>query len=229
MGNLRDLQARSPRPKHKAFKACEPGYLHVDVKYLPKMADESSRRYLFVAIDRATRWVFIRIYNSKTAANARRFLRDLERTCPIQIRTILTDRAIGTPLVRETMARGREFTDRLFGLRKRAATGKHAFDQLCADPGIDHRLAPPQHPQSETDQETLRGAVFPANGRIERFNGRIEEVRQSHHFRSGEELDATRHRYVGRRSLGAMAFTAHTPTTSSCRSQPWAARRPCRR
>ena len=66
-------------------------------------ADETSRRYLFVAIDRATRWVFIRIYNSKTAANARRFLRDLERTCPMRIRTILTDN-------------GKEFTDRLFGL-----------------------------------------------------------------------------------------------------------------
>ena len=100
MGNLRDLQAQSPRPKHKAFKAYAPGYLHVDVKYLPQMADESSRRYLFVAIDRATRWVFIRIYRSKTAANARRFLRDLERACPMRIRTILTERAIGTPLIR---------------------------------------------------------------------------------------------------------------------------------
>jgi len=36
------------------------------------MANETSWRYLFVAIDRATRWVLIRIYNSKTAANARR-------------------------------------------------------------------------------------------------------------------------------------------------------------
>jgi len=175
VANLRDLQAASPRPKHKAFKAFkafkayEPGYLHVDVKYLPQMADESSRRYLFVAIDRATRWVFIRIYSSKTAANARRFLRDLERACPIHIRTVLTDN-------------GKEFTDRLFGLRKRAATGKHEFDQLCSDLGIDHRLAPPQHPQT--------------NGMVERFNGRIEDVLQSHHFRSGEDLEATLHRYV---------------------------------
>jgi hypothetical protein len=94
VGNLRDLQAKDPRPKHKAFKAYEPGYLHVDVKYLPQMADETSRRYLFVAIDRATRWVFIRIYKSKTAANARRFLRDLERACPMHIRTILTDNVL---------------------------------------------------------------------------------------------------------------------------------------
>jgi hypothetical protein len=95
VGNLRDLQAREARPKHSGFKAYEPGYIHIDVKYLPQMADESSRRYLFVAIDRATRWVFIRVFKAKTAANARRFLRDLERACPIRIRTILTDKAQG--------------------------------------------------------------------------------------------------------------------------------------
>jgi hypothetical protein len=33
------------------------------------------------------------------------------------------------------------FTDRLFGLRKREATGQHKFDPLCADLGIEHRLA----------------------------------------------------------------------------------------
>ena len=181
VANLRDLQAKSTRPKHKAFKAYEPGYLHVDVKYLPQMADETSRRYLFVAIDRATRWVFIRIYNSKNAANARRFLRDLERACPMRIKTILTERA-KSAIGPRTMASGKEFTDRLLGLRKRSATGKHEFDLLCSDLGIEHRLAPPQHPQT--------------NGMVERFNGRIEEVLQSHHFRSGEELETTLHRYV---------------------------------
>ena len=133
------------------------------------MEDQTSRRYLFVAIDRATRWVFIRIYNNKTAANARRFLRDLERACPIRIRTILTDN-------------GKEFTDRLFGLRKRVATGRHEFDRLCSELDIEHRLTPPRSPQT--------------NGMVERFNGRIEDVLQSHHFRSGEELEATLHRYV---------------------------------
>ena len=88
---MRDLQAQSPRPQPKAFNAYAPGYLQVDVKYLPQMADgeadqktfrgtvfpPNARRYLFVAIDRATRWVFVRICKSRTAANARRFLRDL--------------------------------------------------------------------------------------------------------------------------------------------------------
>jgi transposase InsO family protein len=181
VGNLRDLRAKEQKPKHSAFKAYEPGYLHIDVKYLPQMADESARRYLFVAIDRATRWVFVRIFNAKTAANARRFLRDLERACPLRIRTILTERA-KSAIGPRTMASGKEFTDRLFGLRKRAATGAHEFDTLCSTLDIDHRLTPPKSPQT--------------NGMVERFNGRIEEVLQSHHFRSGEELETTLHRYV---------------------------------
>jgi hypothetical protein len=111
-----------------------------------------------------------------------RDLRDLERACPIRIRTILTDRAIAAPWVRATMARGKAFTDRLFGLRKRAATGAHALDQLCTELGIEHRLTPPASPQS--------------NGMVERFNGRIEEVLQSHHIRSGEGMETTLHRSV---------------------------------
>jgi len=88
VGNLRNLKVKAARPKHSGFKAYEPGYLHIDVKYQPQMTDETSRRYLFVAIDRATRWVFVRVYNNKTAANARRFLRDLERACPPPSRDI---------------------------------------------------------------------------------------------------------------------------------------------
>jgi len=34
------------------------------------------------------------------------------------------------------------------------------------------------------------------NGMVERFNGRIEDVLQSHRFRSGEELEQTILRYV---------------------------------
>lgn len=58
------------------------------------MADETSRRYLFVAIDWATRWVFIRILDAKTAANAHRFPRDLERACSLRIRTIRSDNVL---------------------------------------------------------------------------------------------------------------------------------------
>jgi len=46
------------------------------------------------------------------------------------------------------MDNGKAFTDRLFGLRKRAATGAHEFDMLCAAPDIEHRLTPPKSPQT---------------------------------------------------------------------------------
>ena len=135
VGNLRDLKVKTPRPRHSAFKACEPGCRHTDVKYLPRMADETRRRYLFGAIDRATRWVFIRVFTAKTAANARRFLRDLEWACPMRIRMILTDN-------------GKEFAGRLFGLRKPAAKGTHEIDKTCTALNIEHRLTPPKSPPS---------------------------------------------------------------------------------
>jgi len=31
---------------------------------------------------------------------------------------------------------------------------------------------------------------------VERFNGRISDILKTHHFRSGEDLRATLHRYV---------------------------------
>ena len=77
---------------------------------------------------------------------------------------------------------GKTFTDRLFGVRGRPATWQRAFDTLCSTLGIEHRLTPPRSPQT--------------NGMVERFNGRIEQVLQSHHFRSGEELETTLQRYV---------------------------------
>jgi transposase InsO family protein len=50
----------------QTFKDYEPGFVHIDIKYLSRMPDETSRRYLFVAIDRATRWVFMHMYSDMT-------------------------------------------------------------------------------------------------------------------------------------------------------------------
>jgi transposase InsO family protein len=104
----------------------------------------------------------------------------------MHIRTILTDN-------------GKEFTDRPFGLRKPARTGKHEFDRLCAELDIEHRLTPPRSPQT--------------NGMAERFNGRIEDILQSHHFRSSKDLAATLRRYVWLycQQLPQSALTCKTP------------------
>jgi len=75
----------------KTFKDYEPCFIHIDIKYLPQMPDETSRRYLFVAIDRAPRWVLMRIYGAMTEASSVDFLRRLKLASPIKISKILTD------------------------------------------------------------------------------------------------------------------------------------------
>ena len=87
-GRLRDRKGKDDKSKHSDLKAPEPGYINSDLKYLPRMANETSRGYLIVAINWATQWVFITMYRNKTAANAWHCLGDLKRACQIRIKTI---------------------------------------------------------------------------------------------------------------------------------------------
>ncbi|MFG5777751.1 IS481 family transposase [Comamonas sp. J-3] len=198
VGNLGELKPSQPAPVSKTFKAYEPGYLHVDLKYLPQMQGESSRRYLFVAIDRATRWVFVQIKKNKTAASAKAFLNAVHKASPMGIQKVLTDN-------------GKEFTDRLFASRARQPTGAHEFDQLCASLGIEHRLTKPRTPRT--------------NGMVERFNGRIADVLRSHRFYSGEDLEQTLLRYVAlyNHQLPQSALKSRTPIQAM---KDWYAQRP---
>ena len=185
-GNLNALKPQEPAVAHKAFKSYEPGYVHMDVKYLPQMQDESSRRYLFVAIDRATRWVFVQLKTNKTAASAQAFLKALHKACPLRITKLLTDN-------------GKEFTDRLFASREREPSGNHEFDQLCQELGIEHRLTKPRTPRT--------------NGMVERFNGRIADVLKTHRFNSREDMEQTLLRYVAlyNHQLPQSALKSSTP------------------
>jgi len=102
MSRLRNLVATAEREKvtpKKTFKNYEPGFIYIDIKYLPPMPDETSRRYLFVAINHATRSVFIHIHGDMTEASSFDFLHRLKLASPIKISKILTDN-------------GSQFTDR---------------------------------------------------------------------------------------------------------------------
>jgi transposase InsO family protein len=167
LADLMPKQEGEDAPK-KTFKDYEPGYLHVDIKYLPQMPDESSRRYLFVAIDRATRWVYLRIYADQSERSSVDFLRRVHKAAPFKISKLLTDN-------------GSQFTDR-FTSKAKQPTGKHVFDKQCKALDIEHRLSPPRHPQT--------------NGMVERFNGRIAEVVQQTRFASGAELQTTLNGYM---------------------------------
>jgi len=152
----------------KTFKDYEPGYVHVDIKYLPKMPDESKHKYLFVAIDRATRWVFLKVTTSKSANTARRFMEDLIKYAPFKVAKVLTDNS-------------KEFTDRFCATSERKPTGKHPFDKACAEYDVEHRLIRPRRPQT--------------NGMVERFNGRIQEDVRQTRFLSARELRDTLYQY----------------------------------
>lgn len=110
--------------------------MHIDIKYLPQMPDETSRHYLFVAIDRATRWVYIELNADQTDSRSVDFLAKVRQACPVKIVKLLTDN-------------GSQFTDRFTaGGKKKEFGGTHVFDRLCKQFGIEHRLIPPRHPQT---------------------------------------------------------------------------------
>ncbi len=94
------------------------------------MADEPKRRYLFAAIDRATRWVYVELLDDKSAVSAKGFLERLIEQAPMKIQKVLTDN-------------GKEFTDRFVATGERKATGNDIFDQVCSINGIEHRLIRP--------------------------------------------------------------------------------------
>ena len=117
VGSLRELKAQAREAAgeaalpDKTFKDYEPGFVHIDLKYLPQMPDEAARLYLFVAIDRATRWVFLRVCAVQSEASSVDFLERLHEAAPMKITKVLTDN-------------GRQFTDR-FTSKAREPSGKH--------------------------------------------------------------------------------------------------------
>ena len=106
VARLADLlpEAEDQPPLPKTFKDYEPGFVHVDVKYLPRMPDEAEHRDLIVAIDRASRWVYFEIQSDQSVATAAGFL---ERLMPSMSNTIQIYINYGAKADRGD---GREFT-----------------------------------------------------------------------------------------------------------------------
>ena len=134
------------KDKAKKFKAYQPGYLHIDVTYLPKFNGHSA--YLFVAIDRATRTLYYEIYDDKTAKSTEDFFDKCLDFFPFAITHILTDN-------------GLEFTNRLIMSKKgNLCTKDSLLDIKCNENKIEHRLTKPSTPKT--------------NGMVERVNGTIK-------------------------------------------------------
>lgn len=136
------------KDKAKKFKEYEPGYLHIDVTYLPKFNGKSN--YLFVAIDRCTRAMIYWVYENKTAENTEDFMDKCLAFFPFNITHVLTDN-------------GLEFTNRLLKSKTGKACQKLSkMDVKCIENNIQHRLTAPFTPKT--------------NGMVERVNGIIKNA-----------------------------------------------------
>lgn len=139
------------KPAVGSFEKATVGFIHIDLKHLPALQKRKS--YAFVAIDRATRYVYLEIHPNRDARTAAGFLERFLAHFPHRVHTILTDN-------------GSEFTDRfavdMKDKPRNRPSGRHPFDRVCDNRKIDHRLTRPYRPQT--------------NGMVERFNRRIAEA-----------------------------------------------------
>jgi transposase InsO family protein len=91
---------RLPGPSRRrtpggTFQTYGLGFVHLDVKHLPKLRDRDGvtrKRYLYVAIDRCSRFVHLAVKDDETQASAVAFLEEAVRAFPFAITHVLTDR-----------------------------------------------------------------------------------------------------------------------------------------
>jgi transposase InsO family protein len=133
------------KDKAKKFKEYQPGYLHIDVTYLPKLEGKSN--YLFVAIDRCTRVMYCWVYNEKTAENTEDFMDKCLAFFPFEITHILTDN-------------GLEFTNKLLVSKTgNKCTKPSKMDNKYLQNNIIHRLTAPFTPKTNGMVERLNGVI----------------------------------------------------------------------
>src|SRR4029077_6382433 len=144
----------------KPFKRYPIGYFHIDIA---EVRTGEGKLYLFVAIDRTSKFAFAQLHptaNVKTAAN---FLAALIKAVPYRIHTVLTDNGI-------------QFGD---SIRHRsgptARYRMHMFDRVCREHEIEHRFTKPNHPWT--------------NGQAERMNRSLKEATiKRYHYETHRQL-----------------------------------------
>jgi transposase InsO family protein len=142
-------------PPRRQFRAYPLGYVHVD---LAEVWTAEGKLYLFVAIDRVSKFAFAELHERASRRVAADFLRRLVDRVPYRIHTVLTDNGFQfsppeggwkVAELRQLLADQRPFR-------------AHAFDLACAQLGIEHRLTKFHHPWT--------------NGQVERMNRTIKDA-----------------------------------------------------
>ena len=139
--------------------------MEIDVKYVPDRI--KGRRYCqFTAIDCASRWRYLKVYENMGSYEAICFLKEVIKIAPFGIRAIKTDN-------------GSCFTNRYTGYLKSSDPLNprlHNLDVLCQRLNIIHYLIDPGKPAQ--------------NGKVERSHRTDQETFYDKlKFRNKEELD----------------------------------------
>jgi transposase InsO family protein len=126
----------APERAAAKFKEYELGFVHLDVKHLPKLRTAGGawrKRFLFVAIDRRSRSVHLAVKDDETEASATAFLKEALAACPFRVTRVLTDR-------------GSCFT-------------AEGFEKACRALGVEHRKTRPYTPRTNGMAERFNGRV----------------------------------------------------------------------
>jgi len=143
---------RVKRIKYKYIKVQrKPGDLvEIDVKYVPGSIKER-KYYQYTAIDCASRWRYLGIYEEQSSYHSILFLQDVINRFPYKIQAIKTDN-------------GSIFTNYYLGTNKRSDVNiktPHGLDVFCTQNNIIHYLIDPGKPAQ--------------NGQVERSHREDEE------------------------------------------------------
>jgi transposase len=130
-------QSSRPARGRGRFEDYDLGFVHIDIKHLPKLqtADGQRRkRYLHVAIDRRSRSVHLTVKDDETEKSAIAFLREAAAAFPFRLTHVLTDN-------------GSCFTPR--------------FARACTALGAEYRHHParPRSPQTNGMVERFNGRI----------------------------------------------------------------------
>jgi len=123
--------------KYKYIKARrQPGDLvEIDVKYVPGRV-ANKRYFQYTAIDTASRWRYLKVFEEQTSFHTIRFLEEVMEQFKCKILAIKTDN-------------GSMFTNRYLGVYTRkdlSSKQAHGLDQFCDWHGITHYLIDPGKP-----------------------------------------------------------------------------------